>query len=123
MTSIPSDPSLRSSVSQLGSELRCALSTEMWKQLQQVEQELLAEYGLFMRHGQVAEVIGTSPASLRNTMRRSRDPIIEYLLQQKRRFGRRVRYLTFGVAKAMVFGPSEIEAVLQESDAGGIADE
>ena len=95
----------------------------MWKQLQHVEQELSSKHGLFMRHCQVADVVGTSPESLRNTMRSSHDPNIEYLRQQKRRIGRRVRYLTCGVAKALVLGPSEIEAVLQEADAGGTEDE
>jgi len=84
-----------------------------------VQQELTAQYGPFLRHRHVAEVLDVSPESLRNTLRRSRQANVVYLGLNKLRFGRRIRYTAKCVAEALVLDGHELERRMKESDAGG----
>ena len=92
-------------------------------ELSQVEKALTAEYGLYLRHGQVAELLDISPESLRNTMRRCDAPNVVYLCQHKLQFGRRIRYFAGAVAEALVLNGRELERRLQQSKKGGPGDE
>lgn len=84
-----------------------------------VQQELTTTYGPFLRHRHVAEVLDVSPESLRNTLRRSRQPNVVYLGLNKLRFGRRIRYSAKCVAEALVLDGRELERRMKELDQGG----
>ena len=93
--------------------------TKLVNPVNEIQQVLAAEYGPFLRHCQVAEVLDVSPESLSNTMRRSREPNVVYLRLRKLRFGRRVRYSAITVAEALVLDSHELERRMKESDEGG----
>lgn len=61
---------------------------------------LLEEYGPLMTLAQVAEVLGVSVESFRNTLFSSLDPAIRCLRAAKIRCGRRVRIPTAAVVEA-----------------------
>lgn len=95
------------------------MSSVVVSAVSELQQLLTAEYGPFLQHHQVAEVLSVSPESLSNTMRRSREPNVVYLRLKKLRFGRRVRYSAIAVAEALALDHSEIKRRLQASDEGG----
>lgn len=89
------------------------------RQLNKERDTLQAVYGLYMRHRQLAELMGISPKSLSNTMRRSQEPNIVYLRRNTVRLGRRIRYPVLCVAEALVLDDEELSRRLKECDAGG----
>jgi len=84
---------------------------------------LQAVYGLYMRHRQLAELMGISAKSLSNTMRRSQEPNIVYLRRNTVRLGRRIRYPVHCVADALVLDDKELSRRLNDTDAGGSAND
>ena len=92
-------------------------------QLHKERDALQAVYGLYMRHRQLAELMGISAKSLGNTMRRSQEPNIVYLRRNKVRLGRRIRYPVRCVAEALVLENEELARRLKECDAGGSAND
>lgn len=95
------------------------VATDSVEVLQQV---LTAKYKLLLRHNQVAEVLGVSPKSLSNTLRRSQDPNVRYLTLKKLRFGRRVRYQAISVAEALALDSEELQRRLAALRIGGSPD-
>ena len=88
-------------------------------QLHKERDALQAVYGLYMRHRQLAELMGISAKSLSNTMRRSQEPNVVYLRRNIVRLGRRIRYPVHCVAEALVLDDEELARRLKECDAGG----
>lgn len=91
-------------------------------QLHKERDALQAVYGLYMRHRQLAELMGISAKSLSNTMRRSKEPNIVYLRRNTVRLGRRIRYPVLCVAEALVLDDEELARRLQAREEGGSAD-
>ncbi|ANO49985.1 hypothetical protein BA177_01000 [Woeseia oceani] len=91
-------------------------------QLDKERDALQAVYGLYMRHRQLAELMGISAKSLSNTMRRSQEPNIVYLRRNTVRLGRRIRYPVHCVAEALVLNDEELARRLQAREEGGSAD-
>lgn len=91
-------------------------------QLHKERDALQAMYGLYMRHRQLAELMGISAKSLSNTMRRSQEPNIVYLRRNTVRLGRRIRYPVHCVAEALVLNDEELARRLQAREEGGSAD-
>ena len=89
-------------------------------QLHKERDALQAVYGLYMRHRQLAELMGISTKSLSNTMRHSQEPNIVYL---RRNTGRRIRYPVLCVAEALVLDDAELGRRLQACEEGGSGDE
>ena len=88
-------------------------------QLHKERDALQAVYGLYMRHRQLAELMGISAKSLSNTMRRSQEPNILYLRRNTVRLGRRIRYPVLCVAEALVLDDEELARRLKECDGRG----
>lgn len=103
------------------SRIRLEITMQMGnvRQLNKERDTLQAVYGLYMRHRQLAELMGISPKSLSNTMRRSQEPNIVYLRRNTVRLGRRIRYPVLCVAEALVLDDEELSRRLKECDAGG----
>lgn len=97
------------------------MSMDNVSQLHKERDALQAVYGLYMRHRQLAELMGISAKSLSNTMRRSQEPNIEYLRRNTVRLGRRIRYPVLCVAEALVLDNEELARRLKARGAGGSA--
>lgn len=98
------------------------MSQDNVSQLNKERGALQAVYGLYMRHRQLAELMGISAKSLSNTMRRSKEPNIVYLRHNIVRLGRRIRYPVHCVAEALVLDNDELDRRLQAFEEGGSAD-
>ena len=99
------------------------MSMDNVSQLHKERDALQAVYGLYMRHRQLAELMGISAKSLSNTMRRSKEPNIVYLRRNTVRLGRRIRYPVLCVAEALVLDGEELARRLKECEAGGSAND
>lgn len=75
---------------------------------EQTIETLVAIYGAFLRIVDLATVLKTSPESLQNTLRTSREPNIIYLRANKCRFGRRTYFPAAAVAAAMILDPEDL---------------
>ena len=84
------------------------MSTEKQKTLEQTMETLVAKYGAFLRISDLAKMLKTSPESLQNTMRTSREANVRYLRANRRRFGRRIYFPAAAVAAAMTLDPEDL---------------
>ena len=84
------------------------MSSQQRETLTQSTDALTTVYGAFLRIGDLAKVLKTSPQSLQNTLRTSREPSVRYLRANRRRFGRRVYFAAVIVAEALILDRDEL---------------
>ena len=93
------------------------MSSQQRELLTQSTDALTTLYGAFLRISDLAKVLKTSPESLQNTLRTSRQPAVRYIRAHRRRFGRRVYFPAVIVAEALILHRDELLRRLDGSSA------
>jgi hypothetical protein len=85
---------------------------------EQMSYSLIERYGELISRRDLAKIVGTSPESLGNVLRRNNDLKTQVLRANKRRFGRRVFYSAVMVAAVFTLDDEELRELLKGEDNG-----
>ncbi len=85
---------------------------------EQMTHSFVERYGDLISRRDLAKIVGTSPESLGNVLRRSHDLKTQVLSASKRRFGRRVFYPAAMVAAVFALDNQELRQLINGEDNG-----
>lgn len=83
---------------------------------EQMSNSFIERYGELISRRDLAKIVGTSPESLGNVLRRSNDLKTQVLRANKRRFGRRVFYPAAMVAAVFALDDQELRQLIKREE-------